>query len=195
MPGITPPPGGGGGGGASSAADVTFDDSGLVVITGVSDVQAALALVDAQLDALSGASVPALLVAIPVNHDPVSNVNWSTRAFAAGYAGGGYLASSGAQNAEVVFSAYIPAGSYDINLIGSTGTDFGIATVAIDGTDVGTADFYSGGSVSVVRKTIASVTVAASGLKQVRFKMATKNASSTNYFCYLQDSIRFRPLA
>lgn len=53
--------------GSPDAANVTFDDTGLIVITGVGDVEAALALVDAELAGLDAAYAPKDLAGVLVS--------------------------------------------------------------------------------------------------------------------------------
>jgi hypothetical protein len=86
-----------------------------------------------------------------------------------------------AVNDEITFPVALSAGTWTIQMIQHTFTDRGIATFRLDGVSVGTIDGYSAGSVLNAIGSIAGVVVAASGKKVLSIKMATKNASSTNF--------------
>lgn len=88
------------------------------------------------------------------------------------------------QNSYVEYNLPLAAGTWDATIYGATANSYGIGTLSIDGTDVGTADFYSAATVNATSKTIAGITVAATGKKAVRLRMATKNGSSSNYDLY-----------
>jgi hypothetical protein len=89
--------------------------------------------------------------------------------------------SSGAQNDEINWDVVLSAGTWTIELLIKKGTDRGIYSIQLDGVEVGTVDGYSGATVRNQRGLVAGVTVATSGKKRLKLKMATKNASSTSY--------------
>jgi hypothetical protein len=95
----------------------------------------------------------------------------------------GYLtnATGVAQNDEITWPVSLSAGTWTISMIHHTFTDRGIYTFRLDGSTVGTIDGYSAGSTLNVVSTITGIAVAASGKKTLSVKMATKNASSSNY--------------
>lgn len=72
------------------------------------------------------------------------------------------------------------SGTWRLDVLHYKFTDAGIYTVSFDGSDVGTIDEYAG-SGGAARSSITGITVSDSGRVTVRFTMATKNASSSNY--------------
>lgn len=112
-----------------------------------------------------------------------ANTNWSTLT---GGDGTQYInmgrESTGAQNAEFTYDQAMSAGTWSVFVIHIKGTDRGIISVQIDSVEVGTIDTYNG---SLSRNQVGSVTgisVAATGQKEIKLKMATKNASSSSYY-------------
>lgn len=104
--------------------------------------------------------------------------------------GGGYLINFpgvGPQNDEVEWDIWLEAGTYTLFAVSATTTDRGISTFTLDGSSVGTLDWYAGSTTSNVLKTITGITVATAGLKSFKVKMATKNASSSNYYMQQQS--------
>lgn len=115
---------------------------------------------------------------------PTSNVNWN--AYNPGTFAG-LFQSSGAQNDEAVFRLpfSLSAGTWTISLQHSQASNRGIYTVSfsVDGTtwtDVGTIDGYVAASADT-RSVITGIAIPAR-TKWVRLKMATKNASATQYY-------------
>jgi hypothetical protein len=93
----------------------------------------------------------------------------------------GYLISSGAQNAEVVFDVVMAAGTWSIYFDTITYTDRGIFTVYLDADSQGTVDTYAAGLNYAQRKSLTGLSVTTTGKKALKFKMATKNGSSSSY--------------
>jgi len=62
-----------------------------------------------------------------------------------------------------------------------TNTDKGIATIAIDGSSVGTLDTYAASEGQNVLKSLTGIAVAADGNHVLRITNATKNASASDY--------------
>lgn len=94
---------------------------------------------------------------------------------------GGYRGTTAHQNAEVGWDVILAAGTWTITIGHAENTSYGIYTVSLDGSSVGTVDGYNASATSNVVDTITGVTVATTGKKRLLLKMATKNASSTNY--------------
>lgn len=92
--------------------------------------------------------------------------------------------SPSALNDEFEHECYIAAGTYTLSVLGVTSSDSGIITWYVDGGSVGTTDMYSGGASNVI-KTVASVVIATSGYHAIRGKLASKNASASDYRAYL----------
>ena len=116
----------------------------------------------------------------------VSNTNWDTRTQTTSAIGNGYLNSTGAQNAEVTFNVALAAGTWKLKILYAASTGGGIYTVSLDGSSIGTIDCYNGSTTYNNVGTISGFTVSAPGIYALNFKMATKNASSSNYFAFLQ---------
>lgn len=119
-----------------------------------------------------------------------SNTGWSTIAQDNAYYFGGYRTNTPAQNEEVTFSVTLDAGTHTLDLWHNKNNDRGIYTIALapvddDGTvgaytDVGTVDGYSDPGVAALAS-VTGIVVATAGRYRLRFKMATKNPSSSNY--------------
>lgn len=90
-------------------------------------------------------------------------------------------------NDEFTYSVYMAAGTYTIKTITSKSTDHGICSVYIDGGGaVGTMDYYNGGGLTKDNVSeITGINVAASGIKVVSFKMASKNGGSSGYNVFM----------
>ena len=94
---------------------------------------------------------------------------------------GGTILSSGAQNEYVEWDISVVPGTYELTLLHTKANNRGIYTVAIDGTTVGTIDGYAV-SVAGVFDRISSIDVVTAGLVPIRFTMATRNGSSSNFY-------------
>jgi hypothetical protein len=94
---------------------------------------------------------------------------------------GGWLQSNAAQNEEVTWLVLIAAGTWSFQLIHERDSDRGIYTVSFDGVSVGTIDGYNAVTSSNTQSAITGIAVAATTVKVVSLKMATKNAASSNF--------------
>jgi hypothetical protein len=91
--------------------------------------------------------------------------------------------STGAQNAEIYWDLLLSAGTWTFSLVHNKNTDQGIYSVQLDAVEVGTIDAYNaGGSTNNNISAVTGIVVASTGVKRVKLKMATKNASSSNYY-------------
>jgi hypothetical protein len=104
---------------------------------------------------------------------------------------GGYLQSGGTQNEQFDWPVMLAAGTWTIVLMCTQSSSGGIATLRLDDgagnfSTVGTADLYNAGLARNVGFSFTGVSVAATGKKTLRVLMATKNASSSNYYLFLQ---------
>lgn len=90
--------------------------------------------------------------------------------------------NTAAINDEMLFTAMLEEGTYDLTIIYRKGGFGGIAHFIIDGAeDAQTVDTYAGGASQNNESTI-SVVVVGSGLHEIKVKMSSKNASSGGYF-------------
>ena len=111
-----------------------------------------------------------------------SNVNWNTPVITANVPFNVTIQSSGAQNDEIVYSLPMDAGTWDLSLVYSKGTAFGIATIQVDGVTVATVDQYAAAPAYGVVSTTTGITVATTGDHDIRIVMASKNASASAYY-------------
>jgi hypothetical protein len=105
-----------------------------------------------------------------------------------GVAGGAMYCTT--QNSEIEYKFTHRRGSYTLVLISYKSTDRGIATITIDGVQVGTIDLYAATATDNVFDTLP-VTFGADGIHTLRVTNPTKNASSTGYRIYIR-AICFR---
>lgn len=95
---------------------------------------------------------------------------------------GSWLSNSAtvAQNDETKITVGLSAGTWTMLFWCRGGADSGIITVTSGGNTLGTIDCYNASTVEV-KASIAGISVGASDAVQFNFKVATKNASSSNY--------------
>lgn len=126
------------------------------------------------------------LIDINVFMTSVSHINWNTIAKNTQYLTNGIKYNSpSALNDEINWDVVLGAGTWTIEVMHDKGPDRGIVEVALDGVAAGTIDGYGAGSYDV-RTNISAVTIAATGKKRLRLKIAGKNASATNHIFALQ---------
>jgi hypothetical protein len=94
------------------------------------------------------------------------------------------------QNAYAEWSIPLSAGSWKMELVGQKGTNRGIGTFTIDGTEIGTIDQYAASYTSNDIYTISGITISSSGNKRLRVTVSTKNGSSSDYV-YPMSVIQF----
>ena len=99
--------------------------------------------------------------------------------------GGGYYTSNGAQNDYFDTDFWSEARTYKYAQVVRKDSNIGIATISIDGSSVGTLDGYNASTLQSQYQEITGIVVATAGVKSIQVKMATKNASSTNYYGYI----------
>lgn len=113
---------------------------------------------------------------------PDGQTNWSTVFFTSTRFHGAFIYSTGAvANDEMYWDVYLAAGTFKFKMLHEKDTDRGIYSIQIDGVEVGTIDGYAASSTSNVQTTVTGIVVATAGLKRLKLKMATKNASSSGY--------------
>lgn len=138
----------------------------------------------------SSASVNADLLPWIVDvHPPsraVTNVGWNTIATIAGVNGSQLSTDNGNQNNEVTWPVVLSAGTWTIRLVHDKSAAAGIYTVQFDGVTKGTVDGYAAGGSANDVGDITGVAVATTAKITFRIVMATKNASSSNYWGFLR---------
>ena len=96
--------------------------------------------------------------------------------------------TTGAQNDEVVYSAYMGAGTYTFRLFGKVDVNLAILTLLIDGVSVGTVDTYAGAMVRNFTSAITGIVISTAGLKTITLRAATKNPDSSGYYLMISVS-------
>ena len=105
---------------------------------------------------------------------------WTDVSFLASGSASGRTNSSAAQNDAIAYKLSMSAGTWTISAFVRESTNTGIITFQVDGTTVGTGDTYAA-SVVPNSVSVTGVSIATSGVHEIRLVMATKNASSTGY--------------
>jgi hypothetical protein len=95
---------------------------------------------------------------------------------------------------EVTWDVLLAKGTWTLEIMAVTQNQSGIITASLDGTTLGTMDLYTASSTGNVMLSISAISVAESGNKVLKFKMATKNGSSSDYQMILQ-MVRLRRTA
>lgn len=98
----------------------------------------------------------------------------------------GSFESAGANTDFIEWPVVLGAGTWTLQVMGTTYLESGIMTCSLDGSTIGTMDWYSAGAVNNVRKYVSDFAVAASGKKSFRIATSTKNASSSGYTVRVQ---------
>ena len=95
----------------------------------------------------------------------------------------GYAYQSAAANGDTfTHSCYLQSGTYDLNILGITNNGCGIVDWYLDGTLIqASQDWYSASTTYNVVKTVASVSVGASGYHVLKGVINGKNGSSSGY--------------
>jgi hypothetical protein len=80
----------------------------------------------------------------------------------------------------------LDAGTYTMMVIGSRLSNRGITTFSIDGTGIGSMDWYLNGTDSIYQKLSVTVTPTVNNVHSLT-AVVTKNASSTGYYIFLGE--------
>ena len=89
--------------------------------------------------------------------------------------------AAGVQNDELTYKLCLDAGTYTLTVLGMKDVDMGIATYSIDGSSVGTIDWYNGSAQYNRIQSVTGISVTSPGLKTLSVKSSTKNGSATKY--------------
>lgn len=85
-------------------------------------------------------------------------------------------------NDSVSWDVPLTAGTWTFTMIHQCNTDRGIYTVRLDSTTVGTIDGYAAAKTVNSAGTITNIVVGSDAVYRLTLLMATKNASSTNFY-------------
>ena len=94
-------------------------------------------------------------------------------------------AASHVQNDSIEWEADLSAGTWTFELRFLAISSGGIATLSIDGTDVGEFDTYAATSANNSTAQITGATIGTTSSKRIKLTMATRNASSSGFRCYM----------
>lgn len=176
--------------GALAAAAVEFDPTGLGVVTG-DDLQTAVEELDAAVDTLAAAATAfgGWFSIDPVNYDPSDASAWST--LTSGVSRMGYTRDSATTiDSHIAYDLAMDAGDWKLAMHHRAWSDRGIynieiadLTAGVPGafTTVATIDGYNAADTQNSFAQSPTFTIASGGMKRVRIRMHTKNASSSNY--------------
>lgn len=81
----------------------------------------------------------------------------------------------------VTWDVPMAAGTWTITYIGLKDNNAGIITPSLDGVDLSTLDMYSGSNVENFVNQWTGISVATTGIKTLKLRTDSKNASSGNY--------------
>jgi len=115
-----------------------------------------------------------------------ANTNWNSVTVSTDSIYNGGLFSNSSQNALVDYKILWPAGTWTVEILFKKAASHGIASVQLDSVEQGTIDMYNASDSVNFTDTVTGIDVAQTGSHTLRFKMATKNGSSSNYRGNLQ---------
>ncbi len=128
----------------------------------------------------AGAPAIPLTPSFTADNFQASSGTWVT-VYNTNQAGGSYWRNNPANlNDEFQINLTAKAGNWNLNLLGITASNYGIITVYLGNTSLGTIDWYSATQVYNVTKTLA-INIPTSGVIILRLKITGKNASSSGY--------------
>ena len=93
-------------------------------------------------------------------------------------------------NVEVGWDIWLTAGTWNVEIMHTTSTNRGTASVRIDSTEVGTIAGYSASATRNVSSSVTGITVATSGKKRLSFKMTTAGTGGGYAFAIQQLVMR-----
>ncbi len=112
---------------------------------------------------------------------PAAQTSFATVTQDGTYLLAGYRTNAGAYPASIGWDVLLGAGVWSVSLICAKGTAYGIYTVKLDGTTVGSLDAYYSSTVTNATLTLSGVSVVSPGLKRLTLEVSTKNPASTGY--------------
>lgn len=101
--------------------------------------------------------------------------------------GGGRLGTGASQNQGLAIDMWADTGTHTLTAVHLKNPDNGIFTFRLDATSLGTIDGYASPFTENNVSTITGISVTTTGVKSFNWIMATKNASSSNYFWRIQS--------
>lgn len=99
------------------------------------------------------------------------------------YAAGGTWITDGAMNNYVEWVDWLEAGTWTMHVLFTKASNGGVVTPSIGGSDLATIDQYAASSVVYnAVATFAGISIGTSGTTTIRFRAASKHASSSGYY-------------
>jgi hypothetical protein len=126
------------------------------------------------------------LVDVDVLMTAIAHTNWNGIAISSVWALNATKQSSGAQNDEINFDVSLSPGTWVYEQMHSKGINIGIYTITVGDIVAGTIDGYASPSSPNELNSLTGIIVPSAGVYRLKVKMATKNASSSDYFGVLQ---------
>ena len=111
-----------------------------------------------------------------------SNINWDVIQFYESALHEAIKESSGAQNDEITWDIVLAAGTWSIELIHSKDTAKGIFSIQFDSVEKGTIDAYASSTSYINRSSATGIAVPTTKKIELKLKMTTKNAASSEYY-------------
>lgn len=170
--------------GLTASLPVFTDANKVLISKSVSDTLTALGIGTAGLISVDNA-LP-WIIDLDVFHTPSAQTNFAQEQQDNTEFYSGHKYSTGAQNALISWDVVLAAGTWMVELRFKKDVDAGIYSVQLDTVEKGTIDSYAASPAINQLASVASITVATTGKVVLTLKMATKHASSTNYYGYIQ---------
>lgn len=118
-------------------------------------------------------------------HTIVSGATMSWGSDASQASNGYYRRTAAAINDEAAYSIGLAVGTYHIEYVAAKATTAGIMSIIIDGSTISTHDFYAAATTYNVRGSSSDFNISTPGTHTLTIKVASKNASSSNYFTFI----------
>ena len=98
---------------------------------------------------------------------------------------------SNTQNDQCTYRMWLSKGTYTLSVIAIRNTNGAIQTVLLDGSSVGTIDWYGTLDYDNIQ-TLTGITVSTTGIHELSFQVATRHASSTGWYLRYSTFAMFR---
>lgn len=110
-----------------------------------------------------------------------SSTAGSTRTNTSSALGMGYLVTATSINQHIEWDVPLTTGTWTLTLIWRSGTGNAIITPSIDGVDLATFDGYEAAPVQNKVTQWTGISIITDGIKEIRFRGDSKNASASGY--------------
>uniref|UniRef100_A0A6M3IG29 Uncharacterized protein n=1 Tax=viral metagenome TaxID=1070528 RepID=A0A6M3IG29_9ZZZZ len=117
------------------------------------------------------------------SYNVVGQGTWAWTILTTGILNAIWSNSSNGNGDNVSYQVYLAKGTYTLVASCAKGPNRGIVDVDIDASEVASFDLYAAGYSLSNRLSQASIAVATSGLKTLKWRVDGKNVSGTDYYC------------